>query len=438
MKRSSPEILAAVRPGPDPRGDAGLEAGGRRAAARRLGDDALSRRLRHPAHLRPDARGRGVRDGLRPGGGPARGAAQELPPRRRHDGRGLRARVLPGRPGPARLAARGDQPRRYPQLSPKLRAVLEAYVAGVRRFMAEHPEQVPAWAQEIHPWDSVALSRYIIWGWPLGEAVHELGAAGIRLTPPAYRGSNEMLIAPGRTAMKAPIAVVDPHLSWYGTFRFYEARLYARDEAFSVSGVAILGQPIPSLGHSRYCSVAMTTGGPDTSDVYEEEVNPDDPRSYRFDGQWRKMTVRTYQIGVKEGAEVKQRTVDVEYTHHGPVVARKAGKAYTIAIPYMEQVELGDQVYEMMKAHNLDEMKKALVAAPVDGAERHGGDGPGGHLLPAKRPRPDPPPGVDPAVQSQATPRRTSGGASTRSPTSCRSPTRPAAGCRTATAPPPP
>jgi acyl-homoserine-lactone acylase len=249
---------------------------------------------------------------------------------------------------------------RYPQLSPKLRAVLESYVAGVRRFMAEHPEQVPPWAQEIHPWDAVALSRHIIWGWPLGEAVHELGAAGIRLAPPAYRGSNEMLIAPGRTAMKAPIAVVDPHLSWYGSFRFYEARLYARDERFSVSGVAILGQPIPSLGHSRYCSVAMTTGGPDTSDVYEEEVNPDDPRSYRFDGEWRKMTVRTHQIGVKEGSEVKQRTVDVEYTHHGPVAARKAGKAYTIAIPYMEQVELGDQIYEMMKARNLDEMKTAL------------------------------------------------------------------------------
>ncbi len=238
--------------------------------------------------------------------------------------------------------------------------MLEAYVAGVRRFMAEHPEQVPAWAQEIHPWDSVALGRYIIWGWPLGEAVHDLGAAGIRLTPPAYRGSNEMLIAPARTAMKAPIAVVNPHLSWYGAFRFYEARIYARDEDFAVSGVGILGQPIPSLGHSRYCSVAMTTGGPDTSDVYEEEIRPDDPRSYRFDAEWRPMTVRTYQIGVKEGTEVKTRTVDVEYTHHGPVVARKGGKAYTIAIPYMEEVGVGDQIYEMMKARNLDEMKKAL------------------------------------------------------------------------------
>lgn len=248
----------------------------------------------------------------------------------------------------------------YSRLSPKLRAVLEAYIAGVKRFMAEHPEQVPPWAQEIHPWDAVALGRYIIWGWPLGEAVSDLGAAGIRLSPPAYRGSNEVLIAPSRTAMKAPIAIVDPHLSWYGSFRFYEVRMYARDDGFAVSGVSILGQPIPSLGHSRYCSVAMTTGGPDTADVFEEEIRPDDPRSYRYDGQWRPMTVRTHQIGVKDGSEVKTRTVEVEYTHHGPVVARKANKAYTIAITYMEEVGLGDQILDMMRARNLEEMKKAL------------------------------------------------------------------------------
>jgi acyl-homoserine lactone acylase PvdQ len=249
---------------------------------------------------------------------------------------------------------------RYHLVSPKLRAVLEAYVAGVQRFIKEHPGSVPAWAQEIHPWNVIALSRYIIWGWPLGEAVGELRAAGIELTPPAYRGSNEMLIAPGRSAQKAPIAVVDPHLGWYGQFRFYEARLYAQDEEFNVSGVSILGNPIPSLGHSRYCSVAMTTGGPDTSDVYEEEVNPDNPRQYRFDGQWRDMKVRTYKIDVKESDKVNQRRVEVEYTHHGPVVARRESKAYAIAIPYMEEVGLGDQIYEMMKARNLDEMKQAL------------------------------------------------------------------------------
>src|SRR2546427_4483233 len=62
---------------------------------------------------------------------------------------------------------------KYQQISPRMRAVIEAYQRGIKQFIKEHPEQVPAWAQEIHPWDAVALGRYIIWGWPLGEAVAE-------------------------------------------------------------------------------------------------------------------------------------------------------------------------------------------------------------------------------------------------------------------------
>src|SRR5689334_6312931 len=104
---------------------------------------------------------------------------------------------------------------KYQQVSPKMRAVIEAYHKGIKQFMKEHPEQVPSWAQEIHPWDVIALGRYIIWGWPLGEANSDLEKAGIRPDEIAYRGSNEILLSPSRTAMKAPIAIVDPHLSWY-------------------------------------------------------------------------------------------------------------------------------------------------------------------------------------------------------------------------------
>ena len=161
---------------------------------------------------------------------------------------------------------------KYNQVSPKMRAVIEAYQKGIKQFMKEHPEQVPSWAQEIQPWDAVALGRYIIWGWPMGEANSDLEKAGIRPDEVAYRGSNEILLAPSRTAMKAPIAIVDPHLSWYGEFRFYQVRIYAGD--FNISGVSVLGAPFPSLGHSRYCSVAMTTGGPDTSEAGERRSHP--------------------------------------------------------------------------------------------------------------------------------------------------------------------
>lgn len=247
---------------------------------------------------------------------------------------------------------------KYNEVSPKMRAGIEAYIEGVKTFMREHPEQVPKWAQEIHPWDVIALGRYIIWGWPLGEAGGDLQRGGVQPDPAAYRGSNEMLIAPSRTAMNAPIAVIDPHLSWYGEFRFYQVRIYAGD--YNVSGVSILGVPYPSLGHSRYCSVAMTTGGPDTSDIFEEELNPANPRQYRYDGQWREMQIRKEKIGVKKGDSIDWREVEIEFTHHGPVVAHKDGKAYSMAISYANEVGLTDQIHQMMTARNLDEMKRAL------------------------------------------------------------------------------
>src|SRR5689334_9574174 len=101
----------------------------------------------------------------------------------------------------------------YKELRPETRAIIEAFQAGVKQFMTEHPEQVPAWAPKLEPWQIVALGRYIIWGWPEGEAGGDLIRSGIQPDPVAYHGSNEMLLAPSRTAMKAPIAVIDPHLS---------------------------------------------------------------------------------------------------------------------------------------------------------------------------------------------------------------------------------
>ena len=235
----------------------------------------------------------------------------------------------------------------YPKLPAHLRAICEAFQKGVAKYMAEHPGEVPRWAPKLQPWQLVALGRYIIWGWPEGEAGGDLLRGGIQPDPAAYRGSNEMLIAPSRTAMKAPIAVIDPHLSWYGEFRFYEIRMYAKD--FAVSGASITGLPFPSLGHSRHVSVAMTTGGPDTSDIFEEEVR--DGR-YRFKDEWRPLAVRHENIGGKD--------FKIESTHHGPIVARKDGKAYAAAIPYANEFKLMEQSWDVMTARNLAGVKKAL------------------------------------------------------------------------------
>src|SRR5204863_4088728 len=104
-----------------------------------------------------------------------------------------------------------------------------------------------------------------------------------------------------------------------------------------------------------------TTGGPDTSDIFEEELNPDNPRQYRYDGKWKDMEVRKEIIPVKDGGQIVKRQVEIEYSHHGPIVAHRQGKAYAMAIPYAEEVGLTDQTYQMMTARNLEEMKHALT-----------------------------------------------------------------------------
>jgi len=244
----------------------------------------------------------------------------------------------------------------YKELNPETRAVIEAFQAGVRQFMKEHPEQVPAWAPKLEPWQVVALGRFTIWGWPEGEAGGDLQRAGIEPDPVAYHGSNEWLLAPWRTSMHAPIAVIDPHLSWYGETRYYEMRVYGGDVAYS--GGARVGLPFPTLGHSRYVSIAMTTGGPDTSDVYEEEIRES---KYRFRDEWRPVQSWTERIGVKAGDKIDWKPVTMEFTHHGPVVAHKNGKAYAMALPYSNEFRLIEQALSMITARNLGEMKKALA-----------------------------------------------------------------------------
>jgi len=245
--------------------------------------------------------------------------------------------------------------RNYSALSPQTRAIVEAFLAGVQRYMRERPEQVPAWAPRLEPWRVIALGRYIIWGWPEGEVGGDLLRGGIRPDPMVYRGSNEWLLGPSRTALRAPIAVIDPHLSWYGEFRFYEMRAYAGK--FAASGAAVLGLPFPVLGHNRYVSIAMTTGGPDTSDVFEEEVANG---KYKFRDEWRPLVERRERIGIKTGETVSWKEVAIQSTHHGPIVARKDGKAYAAAIPYAEEFRLVEASWATMNARNLGEMKKAL------------------------------------------------------------------------------
>ena len=245
------------------------------------------------------------------------------------------------------------------KLNPELRRHLAAFIAGINDYLDAHPDDVPDWwgDRPVDVYMPVAFSRQFIWSWPAGQARSDLRAVGIE---PSFdvdlRASNQIALAPDQTAFGAAALIIDPHLSWLGRHRYWELRLHAGD--IHISGFATSGFPYVNLGHNEHVAWAHTTGGPDTADVYELTLDPDDSGRYLYDGEWRQMTSRTVEVAV--AGEAKTREATFWYSHHGPIVARRGDRAYAAALAYEEEIGYLESKYWFMVAEDYEGAAAAL------------------------------------------------------------------------------
>ena len=266
--------------------------------------------------------------------------------------------------------------KRYPELPAEVRAMCEAFQDGVRACLAEHPDKKPANALEMEPWMVPALNRMIIFNWPMGAAKRKLSQRSRNGWSLSNFFSNEWAVRPERTAAGAALLLIDPHVHLEGPFRFHEFRMHAG--GCDLSGFAAAGMPFLGLGHNAYLGWACTTGGPDTTDIYVEQTDPSNPKRYRYDGGWREMTREAVTIAVKNSPPVVRA---LERSHHGPIAQRDGTKAFAIACPYFDQIDVVTESYRMMTARNLADFDAALamnqlmeqnvMCADVDGNIRY-------------------------------------------------------------------
>jgi acyl-homoserine-lactone acylase len=243
----------------------------------------------------------------------------------------------------------------YAAVPPQLRTYLEAYQAGVKRYMQEHPEQVPDWAPEFHPAQATSVMRSVIFNWPFDESIGDLQRAGVE---PRF-SSNQWTISPARSAYNCAMLFIDPHIDWAGMFRFHEAHIHGGNlHAF---GWFVVGTPLVGLGHNDNIGWACTTGGPDTSDIYAETVDPNDPMRYRVNDGWATFDAKKIEIRVKEASGVSTVERDLLISRHGPIVAQEGGKAYAVATPYMNQTRMPLMLYRLMRASSTENVKRATA-----------------------------------------------------------------------------
>ena len=211
-----------------------------------------------------------------------------------------------------------------------------AFANGITDYYRSHPEDVPDWwrHEAVTPAMVDAFGRMFLYNWSIDEAIQDLRRGGI---DPDFittqRGSNQWAISPSRTADGHAILLIDPHLPWWGVSRFWEMRIHAGE--LQGSGVSLPGSPYIGLGHNAHLAWAMTTGGPDTADVFALTLDPQDPNRYKYDDTWRSIQAHEVSLKFPDGSS---REYPWESSHHGPIIARDEGIAYAARIAYDSDV----------------------------------------------------------------------------------------------------
>ena len=288
--------------------------------------------------------------------------------------------ALPRDIGARSLKYRGDMQREYASYAPDTQAILTAFTDGINAYIATLGApggagmplefQLAGFVPDSwHPEDCLnRMAAFSMTGNAISEltaarALAELGAeraakvleysprvalapaAGLDLTGlspelltnligsdqriefpgPPREGSNNWTISGALTASGKPLLANDPHRVLALPSLRYMVHLVA--PGWDVIGAGEPGLPGVALGHNQNIAWGFTIFGLDQQDLYVEQLNPHNPREYRTEMGWAPMVIRSEKFLIKGTAA---RTVDLEFTRHGPVLWKDGKRALAL------------------------------------------------------------------------------------------------------------
>jgi len=240
-----------------------------------------------------------------------------------------------------------------------LRALMDAWAAGLNRYLATHPDVRPRVLTHFEPWMALSFTEGSIGGDIERADLTQLAAFYGGRSPPrlAMRrepepepgGSNGIAIAPALTRDGHALLLINPHTSF-----FFRSELGMESgEGLHAYGASTWGQFFIYQGFNERVGWMHTSSGVDSVDEFTETIVRRGNRLlYRYGRALRPVRTVTISLNVRQGdGRMLQRNFTTYATHHGPIV-RAAGERW-IALALMNRpVEALQQSWLRTKARD--------------------------------------------------------------------------------------
>lgn len=255
------------------------------------------------------------------------------------------------------------------------RRIVEAYAAGINRYVEKHRAQLPDWIPVFTGADVMAARRAGAVRSAFSQtAVRALerkyGAAaaaapvwsaipaGADPAPLEEGGSNAFALAGTRTESGRPILLGNPHLNWSSLYWEAQVTVPGKIDFF---GSTLAGIPVLRAGFNRHLGWVTTNNAPDVSDIFALELDPGRPDHYIFNGRSRPLVKREISIDVRgPDGRLTQETRTYWESHLGKIIYRTAERAFAVASTQIDAVHYYEGFYLLSKTRTLDEFMRVM------------------------------------------------------------------------------
>jgi len=220
-----------------------------------------------------------------------------------------------------------------------LRALMDAWAAGLNHYLATHPNVRPRVLTRFEPWMALSFTEGSIGGDIERADLQALagfygGPATNRpimaaLDEEGRRGSNGIAIAPPLTRDGRALLLINPHTSFF----FRSELQMTSEEGLNAYGASTWGQFFIYQGFNERVGWMHTSSGIDNIDEYAETIVRRGNRLfYRHGGRLRPVERREVRLRVRQPHSFGIRSFTTYATHHGPIVRGDGERWFALSL----------------------------------------------------------------------------------------------------------